>query len=300
MKRLLPLLLLTISTPSLLAAQDISGGITLGFGDHDASGQGLSTSSLDGRVKFGFDNGITFGVSAGYLNLGIDNAPVDLNAHFVGLNIGYRFEGGMSVGAYAEELTAGASGSPIDLSLSAFGVEAGYATDTMDLGFHLGRTSTSPDLGVDIDNIGVTAKYSPMPNMVVGGAFLRAALSSGGTDLDIDMVGVAAAYDVNEQISVFGGYSRTSPDLIPVDFTTVGLGAGYDLSGMTGMGSLVSLELARTEASQGGFSQDIDTVRLGLTFPLGGKGAEAPLNSVADSIFNPRHGAVSAALTSAF
>jgi hypothetical protein len=33
---------------------------------------------------------------------------------------------------------------------------------------------------------------------------------------------------------------------------------------------------------------------------LGGKGKAVPLNSVADSILNPRHGALNSALTSAF
>lgn len=300
MKRSVALLLVTISTPALVAAQDMSGGVTLGFGQHDVAGQDLSTSSLDGRVKFTFSNGVTFGVSAGYLDLGIDGVPVDLNANFVGLDLGYRFSNGASVGGYVEQLNAGIGGLPIDLTLKSIGAEVGYAMSGLELGAHLGRSSTSPDIGIDIDNAGITAKYALMANLDIAGAFLRANLSSGGSDVDIDMIGLAAAYDVNEQVAIFGGLSRTSVDLLDADFTTMGLGVGYDLSAMTGMASVVSVELARTSFDIGGGGEDLDTLRLGLTFPLGEKGTEAPLNSVADSIFNPRHGAVNAALTSAF
>jgi predicted porin len=300
MKRCLALLLVTISTPSLVAAQDLSGGVTLGFGEHDIADQGLSTATLDGRVDFAFANGVTFGVDAGYMDLGIDGAPIDLTANFVGMNLGYRFSNGMSAGVYVEQLTGSISLVPIDISLKSIGAEFGYSMTNLEFGAHIGRTSTSPDINIDIDNIGLTAKYTPMENLDIAGAFLRANLSSGGTDIDIDMLGLAAAYDINEQFSVFGGLSRTSISDVDVDFTTMGLGVGYDLSQMTGLASVVSLEVARTEISLGGSSEDLDTVRLGLTFPLGGKGSEAPLNSVADSIFNPRHGAVNAALTGVF
>lgn len=300
MKTSIALFLVTISTPALVSAQEFSGGVTLGFGDHDVADQGLSSATLDGRVDFTFTNGVTFGVSAGYLDLGIDDTPIDLTADFVGLNLGYRFSNGMSAGVYVEQLNGSINLLPIDLSLKTIGAEVGYSMANLEIGANVGRTSTSPDAGIDIDNFGLTAKYTPMDNLDVAGAFLRANLSSGGTDIDVDMLGLAAAYDVNAQFSVFGGISRTSISDVDADFTTMGLGVGYDLSQMTGLATVVSLEVARTDISLGGSSEDLDTVRLGLTFPLGGKGTEAPLNSVADSIFNPRHGAVNAALTGAF
>ena len=176
----------------------------------------------------------------------------------------------------------------------------GYSTGDLELGMHLGRSSTSPDIGIDIDDFGLSAKYAAMPNLDIAGAFQRATLSLGPDDADIDLIGLAAAYDINDQFSLFAGVSRTSVDLADLDVTTMGLGVGYDLSEMAGVASTVSLELARTDLSSGGPDGDIDTVRLGLTFPIGGKGTEAPLNSVADSIFNPRRGAVNAALTGAF
>jgi len=65
---------------------------------------------------------------------------------------------------------------------------------------------------------------------------------------------------------------------------------------MTGFSATVSLEAARTDLAP----SDIDTLRLGLTLPLGKKGPMLPMNSVADSVLNARHGALNAALTSAF
>lgn len=302
MKSSLALLLVTISAPSLAVAQDISGGVTLGFGQHsvDVVDQDLSTATLDGRVDFAFANGMTFGVEAGYIDLGVDGLPIDITGTNVELDVGYKLENGLSFGAYAGQTSIDA-GLGIDISLKSIGAEVGYVTGAWDLGLSLGRTSISPDiLPLDIDNLGLTVKYAAMPNLDIGGAFLRANLDMGGAEADVDLIGLAAAYDINDQFSLFAGVSRTSLDEADLDVTSMGLGVGYDLSQMTGMASVVSLELARTDLEMAGSSTDLDTVRIGLTLPLGGKGTEAPLNSVADSIFNPRHGAVNAALTGAF
>lgn len=306
MKASTSVLVLVLSAPSLAAAQDLSGGVTLGFGDHDISefSQGLSTTTLDGRMKLAFDNGLTLGVSAGYIDVGIDEVPFDFQGDFIGLDLGYRFANGMALGVYVEDLTLSTDALPIDLSLRTVGLSGSYSMEGLEFGAFIGNTTTSPDIGLlldaDVNNFGLTAKYAAMPNLDIAGAFLRATIDTSGTDVDIHLIGLAASYDINEQFSVFGGLSRTSVDLADLDVTTMGLGVGYDLTGMMGMASNVSLELARSDLSLGGDSADLDTIRLGLTFPLGGAGTEAPLNSVADSIFNPRRGALNAALTGAF
>ncbi len=302
MKYSISMLLLAMSAPSLTMAQDISGGVTLGFGSHEDSefSQDLASASLDGRLNLLFDNGIMFGVSAGYINVGSDDSEDDIQGDFVGLDLGYRFSNGMSLGAYVEELTLGTDASPIDISLRSVGLTGAYESEGLKLGAFLGETTTSPDLGADISNIGLTAKYAVQPKLNIGGAFLRATIDASGEAVDIDMVGIAATYGINDQVSIFGGVSRTTLGQADLDITTMGLGAGYDLTQMAGVASSVSLEVARTEQSSGDESSAFDTVRIGLTFPLGGKSTEAPLNSVADSIFNPRRGALNAALTGAF
>ncbi|OYW49119.1 MAG: hypothetical protein B7Z31_14715, partial [Rhodobacterales bacterium 12-65-15] len=297
MKRTLATLLIAISAPSLVAAQELSGGVTLGYGSHDLDDLdlGLSTTSLDGRLDLGFENGITLGVEAGYIDIGIDDISTDADGRFIGLDLGYRFSNGASVGAYFEQLTLGVDGLPIDLTLETVGLNAGYSMAGLDIEGFIGETTTSPDIGLildaDVRNIGLTAKYSGLANLDLGAAFVRATIDSSGDDVDIDLVGLAAAYDVNAEFSVFGGVSRTSLDEADLDITTFGLGVGYDLARWTRTSTVVSLELARTDLSAFGDSTDLDTIRLGLTFPLGGQGSEAPLNSVADSIFNARRGA---------
>ena len=96
---------------------------------------------------------------------------------------------------------------------------------------------------------------------------------------------------------VYGGISKADFFISGANFDTTGLGIGYDLGAKTGFSATVSLEVANTDFGTG---TDLDAVRLGLTVPFGAKGPALPMNSVADSILNPRHGAFNAALTSAF
>lgn len=299
--------LVAIVGPSVAFGQDVtvSGAATLGLGFHDVSDvpQDLRTTSLDGRLGVDFGNGLALGVEAGVIGIDIDDVPFDLNADFIGLRGSYAFGNGMSLGLYHERLTLGADVLPIDITLKSTGVSAGYATGDLTLGAFVGQSETSPSLGSDIDfrDAGLNAKYAMMPNLTLGAAFQRTTIDTPGTDVDLDFLGLAAAYSVNDKLSVFGGLSRTSLDIVDLDATTMGLGLGYSLADMIGFNATASMELARTDLSAGGLGAgDLDTVRFGLTVPLGAGSTEAPLNSVADSVFNPRHSAINAGLTSAF
>jgi hypothetical protein len=308
MKRTLCLYLLTTAIPGLAQAQDISfsGAVTAGLGFHDVSdiSQGLNTASIDGRLDLDFGNGFSLGIDAGYLNVDIDDVPFDVAADFMALDGTYRFANGLSLGLYHERLSAEADDIlPIDISLESTGVAGGYDMEGLSFGAFFGESDTSPALGTDVDikDFGLTVKYSGTTNLNLGAAFLRTTVDSAGTEVDIDFRGAAATYALNEQFMVFGGLSQTSIDFIDADATTIGLGLGYALPEMGGVNSTLSLELARSDLSVSGTDVgDLDTVRLGFTVPLGGKGSESPLNSVADSIFNPRHSAINAGLTSAF
>lgn len=162
----------------------------------------------------------------------------------------------------------------------------------------MGNTSISPPvLPVDIDNLGIAMSYTGQPGLEAGATWLRAELSSGGVSENIDFKGVAASYVFKDAFIVYGGMSKADFFLGGSDLDTMGLGLGYDLGATTGFSATVSLELARTDFGTG---TDLDAVRLGLTVPFGAKGPALPMNSVADSILNPRHGAFNAALTSAF
>ncbi|RYE48377.1 MAG: porin [Hyphomicrobiales bacterium] len=302
MKSQFCLVLAVLAVPATAQAQEFGGGITLSYGmiDSDDDSTDISSTSIDGRFNLAFENGVDVALEVGTINIGIEDVPFDLTGDFVALDVGYRMSNGMTLGGYVEQLSVGIDVISDDLTLKSYGLSAGYEMDDVDLGVFVGRSKTDPDIGIDVKNFGLTAQYAAAPNLTFGGAYLNANLESGGADLDVSFTGIAATYAFTDAIVAFGGFSRSSIDIADVDIDTLGIGLGYDLSEMAGFATTVSLELARTTLSSGGFDSDVDTLRLGLTVPLGQKGSSLPINSVADSILNPRHGAINAALTSAF
>lgn len=307
MKHSIAMLLVTLSAPGLALAQEVSfsGAATIGYGSHDLSDTetDLSTRTLDGRVGMDFGNGFSFGVDVGLLDANIDDVPLDLDARSAGLNGAYRFANGLSVGLYHERLTASIDMIEDNITLKSTGLSFGYEAEALTLGAFIGDSSTSPEISSDIDvrDYGLTATYGGIEQLSLGVALLRTTIKTPDGDADIDLIGLAANYAINDQFSVFAGISQVSQDDLDFDTTTFGLGVSYDLPEYGGFASTVSLELAQSDLSLFGSDVgDLDTVRLGLTIPLGGTASKAPLNSVADSIFNPRRSAVSAGLTGAF
>ncbi|MBN8630986.1 MAG: hypothetical protein J0L76_09055 [Rhodobacterales bacterium] len=300
MKRTALLALIVTAAPGLAFAQTITGGLTLSYGNIDGGfgGSDINARGLDGRMKVDFGNGATIGVQVGKIDMPISGTPVSLEGEFIGLDAGYRFAGGFRVGAYADRLTMGVDLSPVDITLKTNGLSLGYEGQGFDVEAFVGKTSISPPIfSADIDNKGITASYTGMPGLDVGATWLRAELTSGAMSENIDFSGVAASYVFGESFIAFGGVSQADFFISSASLDTMGLGLGYDLGATTGFAATVSLEVARTDL---GSSEDIETVRLGLTVPLGAKGPALPMNSVADSILNPRHGAFNAAMTAAF
>ena len=288
--------------PALASAEiTVTGGATLTYGKLDGAfgPNDIKEKGLDGRLNLDFGNGILFGVQVGKIDMPVSGTPVSLEGEFIALDAAYKFANGMRVGAYADRLTMGADLSPIDLNLKTNGLSVGYEGQGFDVEAFVGQTSISPPLfgSVDIDNLGVALSYTGQPGLEAGAAWLRADLSAGGASQNIDFKGVAASYVFKDAFIVYGGISKADFFISGANFDTTGLGIGYDLGATTGFGATVSLELANTDFGAG---TDMDAVRLGLTVPFGAKGPALPMNSVADSILNPRHGAFNAALTSAF
>lgn len=287
--------------PALASAEiTVTGGATLTYGKLDGAfgPNDIKEKGLDGRMKLDFGNGLLFGVQVGKIDMPVSGTPISLEGEFIALDAAYRFANGMRVGAYADRLTMGIDLSPIDLTLKTSGLSVGYEGQGFDIEAFMGNTSISPPvLPVDIDNLGIAVSYTGQPGLEAGATWLRAELSSGGVSENIDFKGVAASYVFKDAFIVYGGMSKADFFLGGSDLDTMGLGLGYDLGAAAGFSATVSLELARTDFGTG---TDLDAVRLGLTVPFGAKGPALPMNSVADSILNPRHGAFNAALTSAF
>ena len=104
---------------------------------------------------------------------------------------------------------------------------------------------------------------------------------------------------MTDSFSLFGGVATTAISGTGVDATSFGLGAGYDLGASLG-NSVVSLELGRTNLGTPVGSGHMNTVRLGLTVPLGRSKAAVPQNSVAGAVLNPTKNAVSQTVLTAF
>lgn len=305
MKRSLTLLAaLTLSASPFAAAyaQDITGGATLGYGFSDISDINLDVDSLtfDGRIKVDVGNGISFGASLNAARVDIDGAPDTIGASVIGADVAYAFGNGFSFGVYAEQGKITTDMLPIDVTMTSYGLKGAYAFAKGEVSGFVGASDTSPSLpsGVDVRDFGIAGKYAPMDNLTLAGAFTRTTVSMPGDDMDLDFLGVAAAYDMTPSWTLFAGYANASVE--DLDLDTYGIGVSYDTSALIKVNSFASLELARTDLSLGGGSADMDTVRLGVTFPIGGMGSKVPMNSVADSIMNPSHSALSQTVLAAF
>jgi hypothetical protein len=281
------------AAPAALHAQTITGGLTLSFTQQSSEGEDIDTKGLDGRMLTEFGNGFTLGVEVGASKMSQGGSIFDVDGEFIGLDGGYRFANGIKAGVFVDRLTLGVD--IIDVTLKTNGVSLGYENNGIDVEAFVGNSSLSLPLPFEVDNYGVTATYSGVAGLELGGAFLRAEISTGGFSEDIDFKGLAASYVLQDSFILFGGLSRTSLAGL-TDIDTTGIGVGYDLSSVAGFASTVSLEAAQTDLGP----INVDTLRLGLTLPMGKKGPMVPLNSVADSVLNPRNGALNAALTSAF
>ncbi len=288
-------------------AQDFSGGLTFGLARSNISDVDVDLTglSLDGRLAYNIGSGVTIGSRFNTFSLDVSDADLDLNGNLIGLDVSYAISDAFSAGVFYEHAEVGVDISGTSLSSVAssntYGIEGSYTTGALKLGAFVSVSDTGGLIGlalasadVDVRSFGLSASYSPSSQLTVGGSAIRTTFDIGAInqDFDVDYIGLAGVYDINDTFTVFGGLSRTSQNDLDLDVTTIGLGVAYDLTAMAGMPMSVSLELARTTPDLGGSDIDIDTVRLGLSIPLGTKTTKAPLNSTADAILNPSHNAI--------
>lgn len=297
MKKSTLLALMISAAPLAAQAESITGGVTLSYTQHNVSSNDIKTMGVDGRLALQMDNGLRFGFDAGYARMSPEGAPYDYDAEFFSLDASYGFGNGMRAGLFADRLTLGIGISSIDLTISTNGLLLGYEGNGFEGEMFYGDSSLNVPLPVDVTNFGIAGHYTGMDGLDVGATFVRAHVKDGSDSANIDFKGVAATYLATPAIMVFGGVGSMDVGVSSgggVD--SFGLGVSYDLGGSTGFASSVSLEVGRT--SQGG--SDANVVRLGLTIPLGKSGPVLPMNSVADAVLHPRHGALVAGATAGF
>jgi hypothetical protein len=288
--------------PLTAAAQDISGAATLGFGTVNASDgfADASVLSLDGRVGVTYGNGLTFGATASTATANPEGTSEDISVNTLGLNGGVVFASLWRLGGYAEFAEVDISGLGSE-QVDSYGLTAGYASDIMDFEAFVGQSDTDllAGTGVDWNDLGARLSYNIGSEGAVGGHFVRSRLSAGGTDVDLTTVGLGGHYDFGQGLVGFAGITHAEVDTLVGDLTTFGVGFGYDLSSVANVPATLSLELARAQFDDGIDSYNEDTIRFGVTLPLGG-GKTAPLNSVANSAMSPNRTALSSALVGAF
>ena len=288
--------------PVSVAAQEISGVATFAYGDFSTPGgiDDSSARSLDGELNLTYDNGLRLGATASSARVNFDGITEDLSVNTLGLTAGAGFANFWNAGAYYEFGELGLSGIG-DTSIDSYGVFLGYGSDLMGLEFFVGQTDGDvlAGTGVDWTDVGASASFNIGSDLVLGGHVLRSRLSQGGVDVDLTTVGLGGSYAFGNGLSGFAGVTRGEIDVLVGDLTTFGVGLGYDLSQAANFPATLSFELARSRIDDGVGSYDQDSIRLGITLPLGGA-KNVPLNSVASSAMSPNRTALTSALVGAF
>ncbi|MDQ2067731.1 hypothetical protein Q9295_15245 [Xinfangfangia sp. CPCC 101601] len=289
-------------------AQDFSGAVTLGYSHTKQSDLEVSLNglTLDGRADFALGNGLTFGARYNSFSLDVAGFDLDINGSLIGLDVKYAISDAFSAGVFLEQAEIGGELGGVKVSSLAasktVGIEGHYTSGNLEFGAFY-ATSTPGGLaamllaGTDMSHFGLSAQYNASAAFTVGGSFMRTTVEApgGGMSFDLDYVGLAAVYSVNDSTSLFGGWSKTSQGDLDIALSTLAVGGAYDLSERAGMPLIASLELARTtlDIAGGGFEPTVESIRLGLTMPLGRGSVKAPLNSTADAILNPSHTVIS-------
>ena len=304
MKPYSPVLLgaLVATLPLGVAAQEMSGAATLGYGSFSAS-DGFADSSvlsLDGKLGVTYDNGLSFGATASTATADVDGITEDINVSTLGLTGGFVFSNFWAVGAYFEFAEVDVDGLGSD-STDSYGLSVGYDSDLM--AFEIFAGETDADLlagtGVDWTDLGARVSFNIGTDAVIGGHVLRSRLSDGTDDVDLTTLGLGGHYALGNGFTGFAGVTRAEVDVFTGDVTTFGLGVGYDLMAVANVPATLSLELARARLDDGVDTYNEDSIRFGITLPFGAA-RTAPLNSVASSAMSPNRTALTTALVGAF
>jgi len=266
-----------LAVPSLAAAE-ISGAATVGLGRltiDDAAGD-ANEYSLDFDFNYAGAGNLTFGANGGFRRLDFDGGDFD-NTN-LNLEVLYGLSNGFGVGAYYGYSSFDLGGPSEDLN--AYGVLLSYGAGDFEGELALGQLEAD---GFKANEFSFFGRYNVSEQTQILGELGTVRDDGNGFNL----FGVGVNHSVNEQFGLFGAIRRAS-SVNSSDFTSteLSIGVDYRLAALSSFGALVSLELARTNLETGfGGDEHINSVRLGLTMPLGDNGRKAlPLNSSASSL----------------
>ncbi|MCQ0091522.1 porin [Roseovarius sp. M141] len=287
-----------LAVPGAGLAQDFEGSATIGY-DYSSVSNGrpdVNSYAMDGAGTLGFQNGFSLDLDGSFHHANPDRGS-NMGVFDAGGVLNYRFVTGPVVGAYLEYASLDSNGLlGADINATSYGLTGGYEGQLLQAKLFYGGTDASAVVGATSDwtDYGLTVAYTPTQNTTVAGYWMRSDIDAPFGNTDATSFGVGADYNFGNGFSGFGGISRLNFDALNIDATSYGLGVGYDLNQVARVPAQISLELARTTIDPVGRNTDVDSIRLGVTIPLGARNtAGAPLNSAANNAMSPRHNAVS-------
>lgn len=297
---------LVASTLPSIAAAELSGDITLGFGRTDV--QDLETDVNTTYLGFSSDlslgSNVTAGIDLNFLRASASDFDVDADLQGFGLDLAYGFGNGLSAGIYGQRasLSASADGFDLfgDLSTTSLGVMGGYSGQGVDVTAFAGQTSTDPSLpdGWDINDLGLAARFQPTEQVKLGASFIRSTLDTPDGDLTLSSLGIAAGMSLSERWSLFVGANRAELDDFGADITDVGLGLGYTMPSFPGM---LFAEVSRATLGVDGLGDvDLDSLQVGISFPLGGSATRIPNGTVAGGVLGQNYSSAAQAVRNSF
>ncbi|SEK72965.1 hypothetical protein SAMN05421666_0309 [Roseovarius nanhaiticus] len=296
-----------VALPGAAMSQQISGAATLGYAHSSVSNGGadMNAYTLDGAGEIDFLNGLALGMTGGFAHVDPDGGGGDISLKDLGADLSYRLYSGAVFGGYLDYTDLSGNGLLTgSADTTSYGLMGGYDGPLLQLGTNIGWTDVSgAGLGgvSDWTDYGLNVSYTPTERTRIAGHWQLSDIDSAVGGSDLSSIGIGASHDFGAGVIGFGGISRVDFDAANVDATSFGIGVGYDLSQISNVPAQMSLELARTTLDAGvGADTDVDTVRLGVTIPLGERRSAAPLNSLADSIMTPRHNALSTLFDNVF
>ncbi|WP_162497381.1 hypothetical protein [Roseovarius dicentrarchi] len=290
-------LVTVLAAPGAGLAQDFSGAATLGYGYSSVSNvrPDVNTYTIDGAGTLDFMNGFSLDVDGSFHHANPDRGS-NMGVFDAGGVLNYNFGPGPVVGAYLEYASLDSNGLlGRDINATSYGLTGGYEGPLLQAKLFYGGTDASTIIGAKSDwtDYGLNVAYTPTHSTTVAGHWMRSDIDAPAIETDATSYGVGAVHDFGYGFSGFGGISRLNFDALNIDATSYGLGIGYDFGQMAQVPAQLSLELARTTVDPVGRNTDIDSIRLGVTIPLGLRNGKAPLNSAANNAMSPRHNAVS-------
>jgi len=291
MKTTLGAAAVVLACSSAAQAQDFSGVFSLGYGENEFADTAdrLNESSLKGRFRAQTGNGMSFGLQFGTETKSAPQTDESSNGRNLGADLQFAQQNNLSYGVYAESSAVTANGVDL-LSTSAFGLTAGYAANGLNLKGFVGSAALEEQPSAEITALGVTASYQLAPNFTVGANLSQHGVKNGSFVNTASSVGLGAVYQPTPSIGLFGGF--TSMDLSSSNdtrLTEMGLGGSYRVNRSGNSPILATLEVLNTDFNSDPDNISFNTIRLGVTFPLGAaaRNVSVPINSAADRVFQP-------------